>query len=131
MSELEALLADATVRRADEQRIGWSYRAWTSALTEFGFLGKAIETLEALEDRWAVDQGILRQAVVDVAGGHPLRLLVASMVWGFGSLPYGPTRTAKMLSTPDLAAKLSELPRSPPRSASRRCSPTASRSSKA
>jgi hypothetical protein len=42
-------------------------------------------------------RGIARSDVLVVAEDHAVDLLVASMVWGFGSIGYGPARTAEML----------------------------------
>lgn len=100
---LVSQLLDET-ERASDQRVGWSYARWTDSLREQPSWVR--DVLEVLEDSWATEKGISRTAVRLAGQGDPRRLLVASMVWGFGGLGYGPARTAKMLTTSELAHKL-------------------------
>ena len=103
MTQLEALVSDPASGSAQSQRIGWSYARWHRTLADrVPNNGTALTTLERLEDRWAIDGGISRQAVADIGHNDPVALLVASMVWGFGSVDYGPSRTADMLRVDDL-----------------------------
>ncbi len=93
--EIIGLLEDS--RRASDQRIGWSYQAWNDRI---GSGDRRIkDVLVALEDAWVADpRGLSRDAVSKAGGDDPVQLFVAVMVWGFGSLPYGPARTEKMLA---------------------------------
>jgi hypothetical protein len=90
----------ASTRRASEQRVGWDYSAW--ATLPWPFDDRVHPVLTRLEDAWADDEGITRSAVAAAADGDPIGLLVASMVWGFGTLAYGPKRTLDMLMAPDV-----------------------------
>lgn len=109
VSELQALLADVGAGAAASQLIEWDFARWRDALGRAPLADVTVPALEDLEDRWADDDGITRSAVTEVAGTDPVRLLVTSMAWGFGSLPYGPSRTAKMLATPDVASVLGDI----------------------
>lgn len=107
--ELQALLAEIGVDAAEKQRVDWDFQSWRHALEQAPLASVAVPALEDLEDRWATDGGIARAAVTEVAGGDPVRLLVTSMAWGFGSIPYGPSRTAKMLGTRNVEGVLAEI----------------------
>jgi len=109
VSELQALLADVGAGAAASQLIEWDFARWRDALERAPLAHVTVPALEDLEDRWADDDGITRSAVTEVAGADPVRLLVTSMAWGFGSLPYGPSRTAKMLATPHAASILGDI----------------------
>jgi len=105
---MESLLDGTPAGAADDQRIDWDYLAWCDGLVG-GASAEVRDVLEAIEDRWALDGGISRAAVVEVADGDPVRLLISSMVWGFGTIPYGPARTSKMLAAPQLRESLADI----------------------
>ncbi len=109
MSEIQALLDRNRAGAAEGQRVWWDYRAWLTALQQGPLAEITVPALEELEDRWAGDGGIARAAVADVGRNNAVSLLVASMAWGFGSRPYGPARTARMLATPYVAVVLAEI----------------------
>ena len=50
-----------------------------------------------------------RSAVFALREGSERHLLLAAMVWGFGSIAYGPSRTQKMLDTEDASSRLSQM----------------------
>jgi hypothetical protein len=56
-------------------------------------------------------QRISRADVFDCRARGPVAVFVASMIFGFGDRGYGPSRTAKMLATPDAEAKIIEADR--------------------
>lgn len=107
-TDMESLLDGTPVGAADDQRISWDYRSWCDGLVG-GASAEVRDVLEAIEDRWALDSGISRAAVIEVADGDPVRLLLSSMVWGFGTIPYGPARTSKMLGAPQLRETLADI----------------------
>lgn len=109
MSELQALLAETDAGAAAKQTVGWDFESWRATLKQARLSEITLPALEDIEDRWAADGGITRAAVRDVGRTDAVRLLVASMAWGFGSIPYGPSRTAKMLNTLDAATALAEI----------------------
>jgi hypothetical protein len=96
--QLRDFLLSPGIRLASEQRIDWDYNDWSTKVG--GLHADAQRALEALERGWAREDGISRVAVRKVGKGNPVALLVASMAWGFGNLPYGPARTVNMLRTP-------------------------------
>lgn len=89
---------------AKDQKVSWNHGSWGASLsTGTGFdLATVTDTLAKIEQHRAAESGISRQAVVAIADGDPLRLLVAAMAWGFGPVGYGPYRTRKMLTTPGM-----------------------------
>lgn len=107
-TDMESLLDGTPVGAADDQRINWDFRSWCDGLVG-GASAEVRDVLEAIEDRWALDSGISRAAVIEVADGDPVRLLLSSMVWGFGTIPYGPARTSKMLGAPQLRETLADI----------------------
>lgn len=105
---MESLLDGTPAGAAKDQRINWDYSSWSAGLVGGGS-ADVRDVLEALEDRWALDGGISRAAVIEVAHGDPVRLLISSMVWGFGTIPYGRARTSKMLAAPQLRETLADI----------------------
>ena len=105
-TDLDHLLGSTGAGAATGQRIGWEYAAWCQTPQHSPHWRKVGPVLEDLEDRWSQEGGISRAAVVDIAEDDSLRLLVTSMVWGFGTVPYGPARVQTMLSTPHLTSEL-------------------------
>ena len=104
--EIIGLLKDAP--RASDQRIAWSYQAWNDRI---GSGDQRIrDVLVALEDAWVADpRGLSRDAVSKAGGDDPVQLFVAVMVWGFGSLPYGPARTEKMLADTSFEKSVTQI----------------------
>lgn len=107
-TSMDSLLDATPAGAANEQRISWDYLSWCAGLVG-GPSAEVRDVMEALEDRWALDGGISRAAVIEVAQGDPVGLLISSMVWGFGTMPYGPARTSKMLATPQLRETLADI----------------------
>jgi hypothetical protein len=94
-------------RRASDQRIGWGYQSWNKRI---GCDQRISEVLVALEDAWVADpRGLSRDAVSKAGGDDPVQLFVAVMVWGFGSLPYGPARTEKMLAETSFEKSVTQI----------------------
>jgi len=124
VTELQELLDTKGPDAASKQRVSWSYDAWRRLSDHRRHGSIAVATVETLEDRWAVDLGITRDAVLQASAGHPIRLLVASMIWGLGTIQYGPTRVLRMLDAPTSKRSRktsSSVHGSRRRSASRRC----------
>lgn len=115
LKTISLLLGDPAIKRAYQQRIGWDYQRWSYVVGQLHV--DAQPTLDELEYAWATDGGVTRQAVAQAGSASPVALLVASMVWGFGTLPYGPARTTKMLRSPgvdEAAAAIVAAARSTP-----------------
>ena len=104
--ELKELLKAS--RRAIEQRVGWSYQSWNGRIGSGD--PRITDVLVALEDAWVADpRGLSRAAISKAGGDDPVRLFVAVMVWGFGSLPYGPARTEQMLADASFEKSVTQI----------------------
>ena len=112
-------LANDTGFRAENQSEFWEHDTWVTKLsTSIApdlWESRISPALERLEDSWARDIGIHRDAVVNAAAVgdagtvDPVALLVASMAWGFGPRGYGPARALKMLNTPGVEQLAAEI----------------------
>jgi hypothetical protein len=123
MSEIRDLLIemfhDPQVLRANQQRIGWELSRYVTKLRGIdASLWTRIEpALECLEDSWARDVGITREAVIEAATYRtdgkdpidPLALLATSTIFGYGTESYGPDRLRWMLDTNDVASTCNEI----------------------
>jgi len=91
--------------RAKEQCIAWNLERWENRL------GPAwMPVLRELHEACVADGGGLRRSAVTAFGREDAsRLLVAAMAWGFGSVGYGPWRTARMLETDGAADILADI----------------------
>lgn len=105
-------LAEMLDRRplAEAQQVRWNPTQWLATHEPNAVGRRELATNPALADLVdrAGKRGLFRSDVTAVAE-EPLDLLIASMVWGFGPLGYGPARTAKMLATKGVASLAAEI----------------------
>ena len=93
---------------ADDQVVPWKPDRWIGSTTPEPRPSLASnQALHRLVER-ASTRGVRRDDVTSVST-DPIDLLVASMVWGFGPLGYGPSRTERMLSTDGAAEITAEI----------------------
>jgi hypothetical protein len=89
---------------AETQMIPWCPPRWLRALSADSDLFEELEaSSKTAPDGWML---LPRCAVFGVSDGSAKNLLLAAMVWGFGSVAYGPSRTQKMLKTKDAVSRL-------------------------
>lgn len=99
--------AEIVARHAVERPIPCDAERWRTSLTNYGFPGMVPDQLL---DRVAQNSNrITRDMVFDYQDGDPLDLLVASMLWGFGPISYGPYRTAQMLKERDVSVSVTSI----------------------
>lgn len=91
-------LTEIVNNSAAERPIPCDVARWRSELEGYGFPGAVPDELF---DRVRDDNTITRDMVFAYQDGDPVDLLVASMLWGFGPIAYGPYRTAQMLAPRD------------------------------
>lgn len=84
------LLSAVPPGSARRQSVSWNPRRWL-ARRELAPWHHVIESLAEVGD-------IPRSEVRRYAEGDPTNLLIASMVWGYGPLSYGPARVAEMVA---------------------------------
>lgn len=99
-------LAEIVRIHAVERPIPCDVSRWRSELERYGFPGVVPEKLF---ERVADDSEITREMVFDFQEGDPADLLVASMIWGFGPIAYGPYRTAQMLTERDSSLPVTSI----------------------
>lgn len=91
-------LTEIVSNSAVERPIPCDVARWRSELEGSGFPGAVPDELfDSVRD----DNTITRDMVFAYQDGDPVYLLVASMLWGFGPIAYGPYRTAQMLTHRD------------------------------
>lgn len=92
---------------AEVQAVPWCPPRWLRA---FPADSDVFEELNAssttTSDGW---MELPRGAVFEVRERSGRDLLLAAMVWGFGSVAYGPSRTQKMLKTDDAVPRLERI----------------------
>ena len=98
----------------DRQEVSWLLQPWVEELEGHAV---AVDTLERL--RAASEQAEDGSSRLTLRGRDPVReaseatdprsVLVAAMVWGFGTVGYGPWRTREMLDTNDAIGRLQRL----------------------
>lgn len=91
-------LTEIVNNSAVERPIPCDVARWRSELEGYGFPGALPDELF---DRVRDVNTITRDTVFAYQDGDPVDLLVASMLWGFGPIAYGPYRTAQMLTPRD------------------------------
>ena len=89
-----------------ERPISCDINRWRSELERYGFPG-VVPT--KLFESVLHENTITRGMVFDYQDAEPSDLLVASMVWGFGPIAYGPYRTAQMLTERDASETVSSI----------------------
>jgi hypothetical protein len=103
---LQALLEGYRDCPVTDHAVRWAPDKWRSELG----LGAYRYVLDELADRTrpetASTRSISRKDVFELRDRGPVAVFVAAMVFGFGSVNYGPSRTSKMLATPDAEAKI-------------------------
>ena len=111
--------------------MGWNYQSWNERIESSE--RRISDVFVELEDAWVADpRGLSGDAVVRAGGDDPVRLFVAVMVWGFGSLPYGPARTERMLKDGCFESSVTRIIEKAgllPKTGSVRCFQTSTRSS--
>jgi hypothetical protein len=107
MTPIEEALRSAAGSAA-AQRITWKSATWRSSLEssdlDRSILRRAASVIDLLEERSLAEGGVSRAAVRQ-ASTDGFNTLIASQIWGFGSVGYGPSRVVKMLRTPDVVAR--------------------------
>ncbi len=99
-------LAEIVSDCSAERPIPCDVTRWGSELEGYGFPGAVPAELF---ERVVRDNTITREMVFEHQDGDPLDLLVASMLWGFGPIAYGPYRTAQMLTQRDSNVSVSSV----------------------
>lgn len=104
-------LKQGVEKPVSEQRIPWDPASWRHGLGDHDSTVARLEA-ESGQQKGEDQPRLARDPVHRIAGeGDPVALLVASMVWGFGPIGYGPWRTREMLDTPGALGQLEELAR--------------------
>jgi hypothetical protein len=92
---------------AAKQGVPWCPPRWRRAFPGDSGLFEALKASSTVDqDGW---MRVPRSAVFAFRDGSERHLLLAAMVWGFGSIAYGPSRTQKMLDTKDSSSRLNQI----------------------
>lgn len=92
---------------AATQLVPWCPQRWLRTFpAESGLFAQLKTSSTTAPDGWML---LPRSAVFGVRNGSATELLLAAMVWGFGSIAYGPSRTEKMLATTGVLSRLNRI----------------------
>lgn len=97
-----------------DQVVPWRPGAWIAAAEHSGMKGlgvrDVVDRLTSTATSSGRDPGSISRADVVEVGDSNASMFLASMIFGFGTVGYGPARVAKMIDgTPDIEDRLARL----------------------